>query len=60
MLKVELQSSISLLELESPDVLRPASAARPLARARVGVVTAHSVLAPIVVEFLFLKTANDE
>ena len=46
----------SLLELEGPDVLRPARAPRPLAPApRVGVVTAHPVLAPVIVEFLFLK-----
>ena len=40
-------------------MLRPASAARPLAWARVGVVTADSVLASVVIEFLFLKSAND-
>lgn len=40
-------------------MLRPARAARPLAWAGVGVVTADPVLTSVVVEFLFLKSAND-
>ena len=51
-----------LLELQRPDVLRPPRPPRPLARGGGcvvtrgrAVVTSHSVLAPVVVQLLFLK-----